>query len=711
MKAGAPPAESLSAALEPRSIAIVGASDNPHKIGGRPLMYLARFGYKGTVYPINPNRSEVQGFRAFSDVASLPEAPDLAIVATPADRVADAVAACARRGVRATIVMASGFAETSGVDAIEAERALVATARAAGMRLIGPNSQGLANFGCGAVASFSTMFLEVPPEDGPVAIVSQSGMMSVAPYGLLRRRGIGVRHTHATGNDADVTLAELALAVVQDPFVRLLLLYVESIRDPDHLAAAAAIARERDVPIVAIKAGRTARGQAAARSHTAALAGEDRVVDAFFRRHGIWRVRDLEGLVGCAELYLRGWRPNGRRLVAISNSGATCVMAADTAHDVGLELASLDATTTAALRRELPAFATVTNPIDITAALLTNSRLLGTILPIAAADRQADLLFLGIPIAGVGYDVPAFVAAAKECADTSGKPLVVAAPQENIAAQFRAAGVPTFTSETQAMEALSQLARHAALLRTPMARAGAAHATGSSALSVQPGATRFLDEEESLTLLRKANLPVVPFRLCRTRDDVVNAYRELGPRVVVKGCAAQFPHKSEHGLVRVNVAAEGEAVAAFGAIAAALLGLGVDEPRVIVATMMARGHEMMLGVKVDPVFGPVLLVGEGGRFVEAVNDVAVLVPPVSSGDVDEAIQRLRVAPILRGVRGDAALDVDALCAAAVRLIDAVASGSGVASIDLNPVMLRPRGEGAVVVDAVIERTTRSPAHT
>jgi acyl-CoA synthetase (NDP forming) len=203
-------------------------------------------------------------------------------------------------------------------------------------------------------------------------------------------------------------------------------------------------------------------------------------------------------------------------------------------------------------------------------------------------------------------------------------------------------------------------------------------------------------------------LPIVPFRLCRTREDAVNAYRALGPRVVVKGCGAQFPHKSEHGLVRVNVAAEDDAVAAFEAIAAILSRLGVNEPRVIIAAMIAGGHEMMLGVKVDPLFGPVLLVGEGGRFVEVVNDVAVLVPPVSSEDVDEAIQRLRVAPILRGVRGEAPLDVGALGGAAVRLIDAVAVGAGTASIDLNPVILLPRGEGTVVVDAVIERTVASP---
>jgi acyl-CoA synthetase (NDP forming) len=241
--------------------------------------------------------------------------------------------------VRAAIIMTSGFGETSDPQSIDAERAIVARA-APRMRVIGPNSQGLANFGSGAVASFSTMFSEIEPADGPVAIVSQSGMMSAMPYGLLRGQGIGVRHVHATGNDADVTLPEVALAYCRTE-VRLLLLYIESIRDADTLAQAAALARERDVPIVALKTGRTARGQSAARSHTGALANEDRVVDAFFRQHGIWRVRDVEQLVGATELYLTGWRPLGRRLVVVSNSGAACVMAADAMREVGLELANL----------------------------------------------------------------------------------------------------------------------------------------------------------------------------------------------------------------------------------------------------------------------------------------------------------------------------------------------------------------------------------
>jgi acetate---CoA ligase (ADP-forming) len=378
--------ESVAFALNPQSIAVIGASEHANKVGGRPIAYLQRFGFSGRIYPINPKRDSVQGLRTYADLTALPEAPDLAVIATPSHTVMAAVDACASIGVKIAIVMASGFGETSSDEAIEAERVMVARARAAGMRIIGPNCQGLANFATGTIASFSTILGEVEPADGPVAIVSQSGVMSAVPYGLLRARGIGVRHAHSTGNDADVTLSELAVAVVKDPSVRLLLLYIESIRDPENLALTAELARQRDVPVIAVKSGRTARGQAAARSHTGALASEDRAVDAFFQKHGIWRARDVHELVGGVDLYLKEWRPRGRGLVAVSNSGATCVMAADLAEEVKLQLPELTVQTTSQLAAKLPRFATVTNPIDLTAALLTDSSLFGEVLSTVAAD-------------------------------------------------------------------------------------------------------------------------------------------------------------------------------------------------------------------------------------------------------------------------------------------------------------------------------------
>ncbi len=689
---------SLRAALDPRSIAVIGASDNPNKIGGRPIHYLDRFGFRGAVYPINPHRAEIQGHKSYPDLASLPEAPDLAIVAVPGEAAVAAIAECAGRGVQVALVMSSGFGET-GSSGQARERAMVATARTRGMRLVGPNTQGLANVGTGAIANFSTMFLESPPQDGPVAIVSQSGAMSVVPYGLLRARGIGVRHTHATGNDADVTAPELARAVLDDPAVRLLLLYLESIADAAALAEVADAARRRDVPVVALKAGRTTAGQQAARSHTGALANEDRVVDAFFRQHGIWRARDVPDLVNAAELYLKGWRPEGRRLVAMSNSGASCVMSADIAADIGMPLAPLSAATQRELAAVLPGFATVSNPIDITAALLANSRLLSAILPIVGRDPATDLAMVAIPVAGIGYDVEAFARDTADFSRATGKPAVAMIPQPSIAAPFRAAGVPVFADETQAIRGLDQLARHAALLRRAVPSSAR-----RAAVVLPEGSARFLNEADSLALLAEHGIPVVPHRLCRSEAEAREAFRSLGPKVAVKACSAEVPHKSEHGLVALGIGSEDAVADAFATQWRKLGALGVPRDGVIVAAMASAARECALGARLDPVFGPVVMIGDGGKYVEAMPDVAVLLPPFSRDDVLEALARLRIAPLFKGVRGEPPLDADALAEAALKLGTLIVSAEGrIASTDLNPVMVGAKGAGIVVADALVER--------
>ena len=267
--------------LAPASIAIVGASDNPNKIGGRPINFMQRFGYRGKLFPVNPARSEVQGLRSYPELAALPKAPDCVLLAVGGDAALQAVRDAAQIGAKSIVVSASGFGEASAAGRAMQDE-MVRVAHQSGMRMIGPNSQGLANFATGAVTSFSTLFLERPPADGPIAIVSQSGALSVVPYALLRDRGIGVRHVHATGNEADISVAELAEAVIRDDGVKLLLLYLENFNHPQALARTAEIARRRDVPIIALKAGRTQSGARMASSHTGAMATEDSMVDAFF---------------------------------------------------------------------------------------------------------------------------------------------------------------------------------------------------------------------------------------------------------------------------------------------------------------------------------------------------------------------------------------------------------------------------------------------
>jgi acyl-CoA synthetase (NDP forming) len=681
----------LEAALSPRSVAVIGASDNPHKVGGRPILYMQRYGFRGAIYPINPGRSSVQGLRAFARLDDLPEVPELAIVAVAGEEAVRAVEACAAQGVRVAVVMASGFGET-GPEGQRVQQSLVETARRAGMRVIGPNCQGLANFATGVVANFSTIFHELEGRDGPVAIVSQSGANSQAIYTLLHGKGLGVRHVHATGNEADVTVADLAAAVLGDPGVRLLLLYMEAIADPQGLAVAAEAAREKGIPIVALKAGRTARGQKAASSHTGALAAEDRVVDAFFERHGIWRAADPHELVSAAALYLSAPRPRGKRLVFVSNSGASCVMAADYAEEKGLAFAVISAQAKARLASALPGFAALDNPIDVTGALLGSPQLLGAVLPAVGEDAQSDLLLLALPVAGTGYDVPRFARDLKSFQDTYGHAVAVAAPQDAVRKEFERMGIAGFAREREAMDALEQVAAHAALLRRP------AQEPRYRKFSTSPAS--FLDEAQSLARLESAGLPVIEHRLCRDEAEVQAAAAEFG-RVVVKACSPDLPHKSDHGLV---VLASGDPAAEFARMKARTAELGARFAGVIVARLAPRGHELALGAHLDGQFGPVVLIGDGGVYLEALKDFRLLLPPFTEAEVLEKLGGLRVAPLLRAFRGRPARDVQAFARMAVRLGEAMLEWEGTVSlIDVNPVIVFETGQGAVAVDALVER--------
>jgi acyl-CoA synthetase (NDP forming) len=689
----------LRAALDPKSVAIIGASENPNKVGGRPVHYLDKFGFKGKIFPINPSRPEVQGHKCYPGLADLPEAPEMVIVAVAGDSAIGAVEDCAAHGVKIAVVMASGFGEVDAVAGKAKERRMVEAAHRTGMRIVGPNSQGLANFGTGAIASFSTMFMDMDRAEGHIAMLSQSGALSTVPVGFLRQRGIGTRHTHATGNDADITVGELAVAVAEDPEVKLLLLYLESIPEKKYLEELAAVALDRDLPIIALKSGRSEAGRQAAQSHTGALANEDRVVDAFFEHHGIWRAPDMRGLVEAAELYLKGWKPKGRRLVAISNSGAVCVMTADAATAVGMPMAKLADATDKKLKGILPSFATTTNPIDLTAALLSNSRLFGDILPVIAEDPAADAFLIGVPVAGPGYDVEAFARDTAAFGKQTGKPLVVAATQRSVADQFSAEGCTVFPTETEAVTALHQFLAHRELMARTLARKTM---RASSGAEISSAATIMLNEADSLALLAARGVPVVPHRLCRSRAEVVAAFESIGGPVVVKGCSADIAHKSELGLVRLGVKTREEAGEIYAQMEGIIRTHGARFDGVIIAAMAGGRREIMIGAHRDSVFGPVVAVSDGGKYVEIFRDTTLLLPPFSKCDAREALGKLRIAPLFAGVRGEPPMDVDALCEAVVKIGELMLDPAAkLVSLDLNPVLLDSAGKGCVVVDAVV----------
>ena len=694
----------LKFALAPRSIAVVGASQNVDKIGGRCIEYLRRFGYAGTVFAINPARAEVQGVKSYPNLDALPELAELVIIAVPGELAVEAVEACARHGTRIAVILAAGFGETGAAGRAQEQRMLQA-ARRTGLRLIGPNAQGFGNFKNGAMATHGTVFIENEPADGPVAIISQSGGGASVLYGLLRGRGIGVRYCHGLGNQLDVTVPEFALAGARDPEIKLLLLYLEGIPNVNQLADLGAVARDRSRPVLILKPGRTPAGQATSLSHTGSLATEDRVVEAFFEHHGLKRVKDFGEMLLGVELYLQGWRPDGRRLVGISNSGTACVLTADAATDAGLKIEKLQDSTRAELGKVLPSFASTANPIDITAALLGNSGMFGDVLPIVARDPGADVFLISIPVAGRGYDIDAFARDSAAFAKSTGKPVVIVAPQPKVAQKFRATGLPVFVLEVEAVNALEQFISWHETLDSARNERGSGVLT-AVATALSPGIARVLNEAESLALVQSYGVSVVQHRLCRSEDEVVQALAAVGGLAAIKGCSSAVTHKSDIGLVRLNVASAAAARDAFKEIRAAALRVGVGLDGVIVAQMASGRREVIVGAHRDPTFGPVLTVGDGGMYVEQLPDVQFVMGGATPAEIRRAIGRLRIASILGGVRGEPSMDIDALCEMLFGLGRLMAdSKQRIDSIDLNPVMLRDVGKGCIAVDAVVVRTT------
>ena len=418
----------LSAVFRPRAIAVVGASDDPVKIGGRPLAFLLRHGYAGRVFPVNPARATVQGLPAFPSIGAIPEDVDLAIVVVPAERVLESLEEAAAKGVRAAIVFSSGFAEVG-------DAGRVAQAR--------------------LVATFASPFLEPGLATGPIAMVSQSGAMAGMIYEMARAAGLGLNYWVSTGNEADVQAAEILAEVVEDEDTRVACCYMEDVKDAGRFRRALARAHRRGVPVFVLKSGRSAVGRRAASSHTGALAGEDAVYDAVFADWGAIRCADPAELLALPQAFLR-YRETGRRVAILSNSGGLGVLSVDLCVDLGLAPAEFTPETTAALRAALPDFAAAAHPVDLTAQMLPDPGMLMRVLPALEADPGVDAIVFQIALLGAATDLGRLVGDVARVAAATRKVVAVSCPQRPVVDAFRAGG----GAGTSWFARSSQRARH-----------------------------------------------------------------------------------------------------------------------------------------------------------------------------------------------------------------------------------------------------------
>ncbi len=701
------PGAGMGAFFLAKRIAVIGASSDASKIGGRPVHLLRKHGYGGDIYPINPNAVEVQGLRAYPRLADTPQAPDLAIVAVPAAMAVQAVRECADRGVQAVVVLSSGFAE-AGPQGAAWQTEMRTLAQRHRMRLLGPNCLGTLGVAERAIGSFSVALEDHFPQPGAIGIVSQSGNIGSYTLQLLVRRGAGISRMITTGNEAEVDLADGIAALARDPATNVILCCMETCRDGDRLRQALAIARDHRTPVIVLKIGATEQGQAAAASHTGALAASDAVIDAVFRRHGALRVRSHEDLVeiGLAvSQLLPGRLPVKPAVTPVAASGGFGIMMADAMSVAGLAMPPLAQATRERIRAALPG-AVPNNPVDASAQLSSRPEILFEVLSALQEDpgESTTVLFLSLALYSARLRDIYLEALARLRAAYPQRPLVIisSGPTDAVA-QIQALGIPVFSSIDAAARGIDALVRLAGLQdgEGPPAPTDQAE-TADMAARLPENA--FRDEHAAKQVLIAAGFDVP--RECRAHDAdaAVQAAESIGYPVVLKIVSEDIPHKTEAGGVALNL---NDAMAVRAAYARILASVASHSPHarldgMLVAPMLRGGIELIAGISRDPVFGPVVMVGMGGIYAEVLRDVALQLAPVSEEQAQAMIRSLRLYPLLDGARGQAPADVEAAARTVARLSDFACRHRGqVAEIDLNPILVRPRGQGVAILDALI----------
>lgn len=695
------PGEGLDALMSPRSIAIIGASQEATKIGGRPVDLLRRHGYAGRIYPVNPKAAMVQDLKAYASVADLPEAPDLAIIAVDAERASEAVEQCAARGVRSVVVFSSGFAELGEQGRAMQERLRLA-ARRTGMRVLGPNCLGAVSVAEKSIATFSIVLEHSMPAAGSLGIVSQSGNLGSYTMRLASERGVGVSRFITTGNECDIDIADGIAWMARDSATKVILCCLETCRDAGRLIAALEEARAAGKPVIAMKIGTSAAGQAAAASHTGAMAGSDAVFDALFARCGAVRVRSIDELIDlghAASILLPDRLPKGPGIAILTTSGGFGVLLADAAQSAGLTLPELGQQTQRQILELVP-FASARNPVDATAQMSSRPDLLAKIMSAVVADERANTVILPLPFS---LHLPRLRSIYMDTlrnirAQFPHRPVILCVDgPEDALTELHALGFPTVESFAGCCATVAALVRLQAVSKHP-------HDVPTVERAPPLPAEAFRHELGAKRALADAGVPVLTERLVHDADAAARAATEIGYPVVLKIASPDLPHKTEAGGVVVGVGSEAEVRRAYAQmrdrVATKAPHAAIDG--VIVAPVAKGVAELILGSRIDPVFGPVVMVGLGGIFAEILQDSAVEMAPVSETQAMAMLRSLKAFAVLDGARGRPRADLGAAARAVAALSRfAAAHADAIAEIDINPLLLRVEGEGAVALDALL----------
>ena len=685
----------LDSLLQPGSVAVIGASADATRIGGRPISYMLQQGFKGEILPVNPNRAEIQGLQAYKSVAELPSVPDTAIVAVPTALAIQAVRDLSARGVKSAIVFTAGFAE-AGPEGAAAQAEMLAAAGS--MRLLGPNCLGLFNARAGFYPIFSSSFESGFSPPGRVGIASQSGAYGTHVFAVARNRGIGTPICVTTGNEADLTIGDIIGWLAQDPDTDVIAAYAEGIKESAGFLAALESARQAKKPVVLMKVGTSVIGQHAAKSHTASIAGDDRVTDAVLAEFGVVRASTTEEMLDIALMATKRIYPAGNTLGVITISGGAGVLISDAADAVGLSMPEMPDEAQARLKAMLP-FAAPRNPVDCTAQAFNDMTLIGRFTDSMVEDgKYSSILGFFSQVGGSKTISPALReqlnATRAKHPDRLYVLSIVARPEQ--VQQYEADGFVVFEDPTRAVVAIKAMGRFGD------AFAKVADPAPPAMDAVALPATMPTEAEAKL-LLAAAGIESAPEEACGTEAAAATAADRFGGKVVMKILSPDILHKSEIGGVLLGIVGAEAAREGFRTLMqrAAVAAPGARIEGVLVAKQLDGGVECIMGIQRDPVFGPVAVVGIGGIFVEILQDVALHRCPFGPEVAERMIRSLRAAPILLGARGKPPADIAALAGMLARLSQwAVAAGERLQSVDLNPVLALP--EGAYALDAVIE---------
>ncbi|WP_027365634.1 acetate--CoA ligase family protein [Desulfotruncus alcoholivorax] len=698
--------EPLKAFFEPEAIALIGASNDPRKPSGRPLHALIDKGYKGKIYPVNPKYESISGIKCYPTLASIPGPVDLAVISVPAAGVYNTLEQCVEKGVKGAIIFSSGFAEV-GPQGQQEQRKITELARRSGLRLCGPNCLGVVNTTNGVMASFA--FIVNIPDIDPrtVGFVTQSGAFGALIYAQALYSGIGLSYFVSVGNEADLEFADFLGYMVHDDKTRVLGGYLEGAKDGRLMRRVANEAAKVGKPIMIMKVGRSSTGARAASSHTGSLAGEDRIYDAFFKQTGIIRIDGPEELISFVPIISAGRLPKGRNVAVLTVSGGAGVTLADMSERLGLTLPPFSEEAVAKMEAALPFFASAQNPIDLTAQYVTNPEMLMTCFEALLKEDNIDII-----LGNFDFREPYGVEIARkviEYYNSTDKTMVMCPwvfpgqEEEEGIKELRRAGVPVLLNTAQAVRAIAHLADYAEFLRK---RQKAEYAVPDA-----PGLEEdmrnlkgALSEGQSKDILAKFGIPVTAGGIANSEEEAVALAERIGYPVAVKIDSPDILHKTEAGAIALNLKSAEEVKVAYHKVLqnANQYKPGAGINGVLVQEMLPEGTEVIIGVTRDPVFGPTVMFGLGGIFVEVLKDVSFRVAPLSPGDAMDMIKEIKGYQLLKGVRGKQPADINALADVIMKVSNlAVALGDNIKELDINPLIVYPERMGVKAADAVI----------